>query len=133
MTKNKQTNSKKKDKKENRIPSLTDEELKKVAMGIYDSTIFCDRQVKEDSMLPTVFMPISLRAFAGFTKEEIADIGLIYEDMDKAMPNTINGYPIFGSLRLLNKADAEKTFVFYDEYKALKSKFLHKGGKKKEI
>lgn len=45
---------------------------------------------------------------SGFHLGRLSDIGLIYEDLGKAGPRSINGYPIFWSFCILNKSDWER-------------------------
>lgn len=119
----KKENEPKEEVKESVYVPKSDAELKQLAMDLYDGKIFCDRQVKNQSDLSMVFMPIVFGAFADKTEEEVNDIGLIFEYMDKAMPRGINGMPCFGSCRILPKSETEKMFKFFEDYKALKESF----------
>lgn len=49
-------------------------------------------------------------------EEYIRDIGMIYEDMDKALPRTVNGYPMFFSCKILNKKDSIRFIEIYKSY-----------------
>lgn len=55
-----------------------------------------------------------------YQDEYLPSIGLIYEYMDQAGNLSFNGGPMFMSLRLLNKADTEKMFGYYEQYKELR-------------
>ena len=47
----------------------------------------------------------------------VNDIGMIYENLGKASPTGINGYPIFMSCKFLCKNDTKKFVNFYNKYK----------------
>lgn len=49
-------------------------------------------------------------------EEYISDIGMIYEDMDKALPMGVNGYPMFISCKILNKTDSKRFIEIYKSY-----------------
>lgn len=100
-----------------------DADLKQIAMDLHDGKIFCDRQVNSPDDLSRVFMVIALGGFAGVPKEELKNIGLIFEYVDKAGTRSINGMPCFLSMQLLSQSDTIKMFGYYEEYKALKEKF----------
>lgn len=108
------------------MKKMTDEELKQVAVDIYDGKIFSDRHFSSpeeaQSLISVVFMPLGMGALK--TKKQVADLGLVYEYFDKAGPRAVNGFPMFMSCRFLNKADAKKMFGFFEEYKKLKDSFM---------
>jgi len=60
-------------------------------------------------MLPSIFMLIPLGAFAEYEKEELEQIGIIYEYISEAGPWAVNGYPSFFSLRVMHKEDWERS------------------------
>jgi hypothetical protein len=102
----------------------TDEELKQIAVDLYDGKIFSDHHFRSDvdaqSMFGSVFMAFIL------SNVSVKDIAFVYEYLDKAGTHSINGYPIFLSCRYLYKDDAKRMFGFYDEYKKLKDSFMVK-------
>lgn len=102
-----------------------DNELKQIAVDIFDSKIFCDRHIPKEEFerIRQVFMPIILGAFKDMSVEEFMDIGLIYEYYSKALPRGINGMPMFTSLQILSQEETKKMFTYYNEYKELKEKF----------
>lgn len=98
---------------------LTDEGVKKLADDIYRGLVFTDRHVQNPDDISRVFLPLVL-----LKKEQIeellADLPgmiMIYEYMDKAGPMSINGMPIFYSLRLLDQEDAKKVNEKYLQIK----------------
>ena len=101
----------------------TDEELKQIAVDIYEGKIFTDRSVKDGNDIGMVFLPIALGAFAEASKEELEDIKLIYEYLDKAGPTSVNGLPVFFSCQVLRTDDFKKMSEYFDKYKTLKESF----------
>ena len=89
-------------------------ELKKIAHDIYIGKIFCNRQV-EPSMSGTVFMVWAL--LDPLEKKKMIDSGMsmVYSDMQDAGPRSVNGYPIFWSMSVLNKQDDRKVYMYYKQ------------------
>ena len=89
-------------------------ELKKIAHDIYVGKVFCNRQV-EPSMFGTVFMVWSL--LDPMEKKKMIDSGMsmVYSDMQDAGPRSVNGYPIFWSMSVLNKQDDRKVYMYYKQ------------------
>ncbi len=89
-------------------------ELKKIAHDIYIGKIFCNRQV-EPSMFGTVFMVWAL--LDPLEKKKMIDSGMsmVYSDMQDAGPRSVNGYPIFWSMSVLNKQDDRKVYMYYKQ------------------
>jgi len=50
----------------------------------------------------------------------IEGIGMIYEYISEAGPRSINGNPIFYSLKILSKTDCDKMFEYYNQYKEIR-------------
>lgn len=92
----------------------TNEELKEIAVGIRNGTIFTDRNIRDVQILGIVFMPLMFMSADQESKME--DIGMVYEYMEKASSRGINGYPIFMSMSLLTK---DETNIVLDYYKKL--------------
>lgn len=89
-------------------PDLSEEDLKTFVTDFLAGKIFTDRQVRNGPDIPMVFMVLALGGLEGLTKEQVDNIGLVYEYLDKAAPRSINGEPIFFSCRFLNVAQAER-------------------------
>jgi len=92
---------------EKQIASKSHKELTNLAHDIYKGKVFTDRSVDDPSILPLVFMPISMGAFSEWKENSVTSIGMLYEYTDKALSRQINGCPMFSSVRVLNHADAE--------------------------
>ena len=94
----------------------TDEDLKQIAKDMWAGKIFTDRHLKNDpQMISSVFMILALLDKKQLVKMEQDNINLFYEYLDKAAPRSINGYPIFFSMRMLDKNDAARMIDFYNE------------------
>jgi len=99
----------------------TDEELREIALGIAAGTIFSDAHLPKgqgDDMFMHVFMPLM------FMDEEQRQ-GLIdqmpalfYENIGKAGPRSINGYPTFLSVQYLTISEVRRMQVFVRELRA---------------
>lgn len=108
----------------NYIPK-TEEELKKLAVDIVEGSVFSNlHHMKDMKDLEMVFMPIALGAFSEFTEEELKDVGLIYEYLDKAGPRSVNGMPSFFSFRFLSRTDTHKVCEIADGYYKARQEFL---------
>lgn len=79
--------------------------LNAIAHGIISGTIFTDRHVRDKEMLPMVFIPLALMDEKGRELFLAEKPDLVYEELHKAAPSSINGYPIFFSLKFLNTAE----------------------------
>ena len=98
----------------------TDEEIKAVTKDVVLGNIFTSLSLPPSAidLLGTIFMPISFGALAEYTKEEIDDIGSIYAPLSEALPTAINGYPIFGSMRILSKEETDRLKDYIRKYQA---------------
>ena len=97
----------------------TDEELKIIAQDLYTDKIFCDRHLRyPKSELNMVFMIILLMEKKDALKFQKEKPAFIYEYMNKAMPGSINGYPMFLSMQYLNQNDSEKMWKYHEKIKS---------------
>ncbi len=109
---------------ETETPGKTDEDLRQIAVDIHDGKIFTTNHLpREDvNLVPLVFMPL---AFMGQDQlEQMQDVSLIYEYIDKAGPRSVNGYPAFMSMQALRHEEAERMWKFYESYKTMKDQFM---------
>jgi hypothetical protein len=101
------------------LPSLTDEQIHEIALGIFKNDIFTDRHVREgdQNLMTMIFMPLGF-----LDKRQILDLqrkarpGLLYAHMRNAGPRAINGYPMFMEMSMAGPQDATK---IWNEYKRL--------------
>lgn len=104
----------------------TDEELKQLAMDIYDNKVFTNRHIEPGhmaKMMGSIFMPFGLGGLSNTPKEDMERIGLIYEYMDKAGPIAVNGYPTFMSMQFLTREQDTKMNEYYAKYESMKEEF----------
>ena len=104
----------------------TDQELKQLAMGILAGTVFTDRHVpkQDQKLVSSIFMPLIFmdeKSHKDFTEQQP---GLLYEDLNKAGPRGVNGYPIFSSMRFLTQEETERLDGFYKELQDFQQNWL---------
>lgn len=97
----------------------TPEQIKEIALQLYRGEIFTSNHsaVQSSEALAGVFMILQMGAFKDWTQQEVDEIGMLYEHMDKAMPRSMNGLPMFMSVRFLDKKDAEAVLEIYKKIK----------------
>jgi hypothetical protein len=101
------------------LKSLTDQEIRELALGIFRQEIFTDRHIAptDQHITGSIFMPLSL-----MSKKQLLDLqrkqrpGMIYAKMRNAGPRSINGYPMFMEISLVRPDDAVKV---WEEYKRI--------------
>lgn len=87
---------------------MTNDDLRKFVDDFCSGRIFTMHHLPEGSsswLLSMVFLPLAFGAFQNFEKEDVDNIGTIYEDISKAGPRCINGYPQFFSMFVMHKDD----------------------------
>lgn len=94
----------------------TDDEIKQMALDLRAGRIFTDRDLpKEDAhLLTSVFIILGL-----LDNEAIAEIknnppAMIYEYMSEAGPRSVNGYPMFMSMKMLSKEDMPRLIAVFE-------------------
>lgn len=108
-------------------PDLPDNERRAIALGMLEGNIFTSLQFPEyekGDMYGLVFMPIFFGAFSEYTSEEIDDIGFLWEEMSRAGPRSINGYPMFMSFHVCNQNDKAVVLEYYKILKIQREQFL---------
>lgn len=92
------------------FPNRSVEDLTQLAKDIATDRVFTDRHIPLDqyeNMVGSIFMLIPLGAFSNVVKEGPEAPAMVYEYYDKAGPLSVNGYPCFLSMGVLNEHDAE--------------------------
>lgn len=100
----------------NTISRLAQDQLKELAVKFIDGTIYTSSGLSGEE-LPAVFMPIALGAFEKWSNEELMNVGLIYEEIEKAGPRSFNGKPGFLSMKLLHIEDTRRLTELVEEEK----------------
>ena len=92
------------------LPRKTEEELREFIVGFLSNRYFTTAHLRESQtdLLGMIFLPIAMGALAQYNPDSLRDIGLFYEENAKALPRSINGYPIFMSVRMLHRLDWER-------------------------
>lgn len=94
--------------KSNKLPRMTDDQLREFVLGLCDGKLFTSEHVKNERDIPMIFMPLALGAIGDWSKEELAEIGVVWEWLKEAGPLGVNGNPLFFSMRLMHKDDWER-------------------------
>jgi hypothetical protein len=91
---------------------LPDKDLKDLAIAMRAGTVFSSDHLRssEANMLGMVFMPFMLGGAALHRQIDLHDLTLFYEHLDQAGPRSINGLPMFFSMRYLNRADHSRLY-----------------------
>ncbi len=102
---------------------MTDPDLKALALKIAEGKVYGTWNVPPD-LAPMVFMPLALLDDAGLAQiREAAHVYAIVGE-DHTFDRAVNGYPIFSSMRVLSKADAEKLGPLVKAAEAAREAFL---------
>lgn len=106
------------------MESRSQTELKQIALAIYKGQLFTNKHLTDPRDLTRVFMPLT---FLSKDQEEalLAEPpGLIFEDMAKAIPMSVNGMPMFMSVQMLTEAEAERVMGLYERLRAAEAALL---------
>lgn len=88
------------------VPRMTDDALRAFVDDYLRERIFTSADIRNPgTALGMVFLPVAFGAFAGWPKEKLEEIGTIWEYMKKAMPRSVNGMPMFMSMRTIHRVD----------------------------
>jgi hypothetical protein len=96
-----------------------DKEIVDLAREMVDGRIYTSQHygvVNDPSLLGMVFMPLLFMDEDSIVWVK-ANCGMAYEYLDKASPRSINGQPIFMSVRFLDKADADRVLATAEKIK----------------
>ena len=88
-------------------PRMSDEDLKRFVLGCCDGAVFTNRHVKDAKLIPLIFVPLAFST----DRDCLDDVGLLWEWRSEAWSRRINGYPQFGSVRLMHRDDWERARV----------------------
>ena len=89
------------------VPSLTEEQIREIARGMIDGTVFTSMQLRDKNLLPNVFMPLIFLDEATRIDIERSGVAECYAYMKDSTGMGINGYPTFMSMGLLKPDDAD--------------------------
>jgi hypothetical protein len=97
------------------VPRKTAEEKQEIVRGIISDRYFFSSYIRNPEDIRMVFMVIG---FGGLDGVDVHQIGVVYEEWDKAGPRTVNGMPIFMSCQLIHKDDWSEIVDLYEKAKA---------------
>jgi len=105
---------------------MDDKEKKALAVDIVEGKVFGTWSMgeEENDLIPRIFMPLALaekKVLKSMTDDKIAQI---YEYMEKAGPRSINGFPIFFSMHMINEDDWAEVRAMCEKYKKHKDEFV---------
>jgi hypothetical protein len=85
-------------------------EREELAQEIWAGRIFTSQHVRDPGDISMVFMVLAFldNGFRDWALEN--NIAVLYEEMSKAGPRGVNGYPCFFSMKMLDKEDAQAVF-----------------------
>jgi len=87
------------------VPLMPKEDLAQFVFDYCDGKILVSSAVPEN-LLTMVFLPLALGCFSGWESRHLQQIGVIWEYLSSRMGSRfVNGYPTFGSLRILHAQD----------------------------
>ena len=92
------------------VPHQDEEGLRTFVIDFLAGKIFTSAQMNEGTSIEMVFMPLVFGALADWPREDLEQIGILWEYLDKAGPRSINGLPSFFSLRIMHRDDWERCF-----------------------
>lgn len=100
------------------LPRLGDDELRKFVVDVLAGRVFTSAQVRDQSLISMIFMPLALGALHEYVPESLLIIGVLWEYLEQALPRGINGYPMFTSVRMMHRLDwdrARKALILEQE------------------
>lgn len=85
------------------VQRLPEERLREFVDGVCSDRIYLSGYVREPRMLGMVFMPLALGLLSACTNPK--EIGCAWEWMSAAGPRSINGMPMFSSVKFIHVED----------------------------
>lgn len=86
---------------------MSEEDVLTLARDIVARRVFTSNHIRPEDLagcLTVIFLPL---AFMN-PQDAPADVGMLWEFLDRAGPRYINGYPSFGSLHYVTQADTAR-------------------------
>ena len=91
--------------------SKSDVELEQLAQDVAAGKVFTDRDVAPDdyeAMVASIFKLMLFGQIVLDMYDEGKEVGMVYEYLSEAGPMSVNGYPSFMSVKVLDMDDFEK-------------------------
>jgi len=95
------------------LPKLSDDDLRKFVDDFLSDRIYTSVHLRgnQRDLLSMVFMPIAFGYFNRYQPESLKQVGVIYENKSAALPRSINGQPMFTSMRVLHVDDWQRAWA----------------------
>jgi len=109
----------------------SEQELRQIAIDFQENKIFCSQHIhpnERDSMIPSVFMVINFMDADARKKLIDENVVVFFEYLTEAGPMSVNGYPIFFSMRSFTSSEWKTILPMIEELQTAKEAFL-KGSK----
>lgn len=87
---------------------LSEEEIRELARKLHHGHLFTDRHLRSPNELTMVFMVVGFMDRDQIEKlfKDYGENLMIYEELDKAGPRSVNGLPMFMSAKFVHEDDA---------------------------
>ena len=107
---------------------MTEEKLKSLAMDVFKGKVFFLKDVGNPLLAPLVFMPLGLMDQEQRAQliRDIEDdkVFTLYEYYDKALPRSINGYPMFPSVNMLSRQEHSELHYLLEKIRSATKEVL---------
>lgn len=105
----------------NHYHPMSKEELRTTAIDLVSGMAFASWQIKEYdvNLLPVIFLPFAMLSSLQIKEIERDEIVHFIGHMSDSVHHSINGYPCFSSMRVINQADVVRLGKFIDAVSAL--------------
>jgi len=107
---------------------MDEKELRQLALDVAENKVFGTFHLREheQGLVGNIFMPILFMDEKQHKDMKEKDIFHIYEYNTEAGPRSVNGCPIFFSMRMISKKDWIQCVKYIEQYRARKESFLNK-------
>jgi len=111
---------------------MNEKKLRQLASDIAENKVFGTFHLREHEkgLVGNIFMPLLFAGKKQLEEMKEEDVFHIYEYNTEAWPRSINGCPIFFSMRTISKKDWIQCVKYIEQYRARKESFLNKTEKK---
>ena len=104
----------------------TDQEIRELAMDVCDGRVFGSWQVDNPDLIRSIFMPLIFLDAISAKDMKASGVVHLYEEVSKAGPRAINGYPIFMSMKTLNQSDVDRLRAEIDAVVKMRNAYLNR-------
>ena len=104
----------------------SDKEAKVLALDLVEGRAFATWMIRkhDEHLLPVIFMPLGLMDDIARKQMAADKIVHLYGRMDKASPRSVNGYPCFMSMGVLNAEDTKRVGEQIDRLIEVRKTFM---------